>query len=72
MFPVLTTTGSTSVDLSSIFELVTSFLMGFLGCIVDVINYIISDPWLALVIIVIPLAMLIFNWAKKTAKIKSQ
>lgn len=51
--------------------MVKAFLEGFLGCVIEVIKMIFDEPWLALVIVGIPLSMLIFRWAKKLAKIKT-
>lgn len=58
-------------SLTAVFTMVKAFLEGFLGCVIEVIKMIFDEPWLALVIVGIPLSMLIFRWAKKLAKIKT-
>lgn len=62
----------TTSNISTMFSMVSEFLTGFVGAIVDVIELIFANSWLALVIIGVPVALLIFKWAKGLAKVKTK
>ena len=71
--PAMFLTGTAeSADISGLFSIVVSFITGFLGCIVDVIEYIVADAWLALLLVAVPLGFLIFTKAKGIIKFKGK
>lgn len=63
---------TTVVGMSSLWSIITSFITGFLGAIVTVIEYVIADEWLALFLVAVPLGFVVFRWAKGLVKFKSR
>lgn len=59
-------------DMSAVFDVVLSFITGFLGCVVGVIQYVVGSPWLVLLLFAVPLGFVIFGWVKGMIKIKGK
>lgn len=56
--------------MENLWTIITSFITGFLGAIVTVIEYVIAEEWLALFLVAVPLGFVVFAWAKGLIKFK--
>lgn len=66
------TAASASESMTGLWDVVVGFIIGFLGAVVKVIQYVVTDSWLALLLFAVPLAFLVFGWVKGLIKIKGK